>query len=90
MSPAVRHRLYRRWSRLCIECREQQARFKFRGRVRADRDHTLCFRCFRAEVDRQRAARQALAAAAANRQFHAHPDEGDAVNGTKVPVWSAA
>jgi hypothetical protein len=56
MSPAVRHRLYRRWISLCVECREQQARFKYRGRVRADRDHTLCFRCFRAEVDRQRAA----------------------------------
>ncbi len=57
MSPAARHRLYRRWSRLCVECREQPARFKYRGRVRADRDHTLCFRCFRAERDRQRAVR---------------------------------
>ncbi len=62
MSPAVRHRLYRHSQRLCVDCREQRARFRFRGRVRADRDHTLCFRCFRAEVERQRARRFAVVA----------------------------
>ena len=30
-------------------------RFRYEGEVRADRDHTLCFRCFRAEVNRARA-----------------------------------
>jgi hypothetical protein len=34
-----------------------RARFQHRGHVRADRDHTLCFRCFRAEVERARARR---------------------------------
>jgi hypothetical protein len=42
--------------RLCQACRERKALFRFRGRVRADRDHTLCFQCFRAERDRRRAA----------------------------------
>jgi hypothetical protein len=40
---------------LCQACRDRKARFRFRGRVRADRDHTLCFQCFRAERDRRRA-----------------------------------
>jgi len=39
----------------CQRCRERQARFQYRGEVRADRDHTLCFECFRAERDRQQA-----------------------------------
>ena len=39
----------------CLGCRQHPARFRFRGEVRADRDHNLCFRCYRAEVNRQRA-----------------------------------
>jgi len=39
----------------CQRCRERKARFRYRGTVRADRDHTLCFECFRAERERQRA-----------------------------------
>jgi hypothetical protein len=59
MSPTARRRLFRPFRRACVECRVQPARFQYRGRVRADRDHTLCFRCFRAEVNRQRAHRLA-------------------------------
>jgi len=44
----------------CLGCRKYAARFRYRGEVRADRDHTLCFRCYRAERNRQRA--RALAA----------------------------
>ena len=44
---------------LCLGCREHRARFRYRGQVRADRDHNLCFRCYRAEVNRQRARRLA-------------------------------
>ena len=40
---------------LCLGCHEHPARFRYRGEVRADRDHNLCFRCYRAEVNRQRA-----------------------------------
>ena len=43
----------------CESCRERKARFKYRGAVRADRDHTLCFECFRSERDRRRARRLA-------------------------------
>ncbi len=43
--------------RQCAECRVRQARFRFRGTVRADRSHTLCFRCFRALNDRLRLSR---------------------------------
>lgn len=40
---------------LCEDCRTRKARFRYRGIVRADRHHTLCFQCFRAERERQRA-----------------------------------
>ena len=45
--------------RACQSCQERKARFSYGGRVRADRDHTLCFECFRSERDRQRATRLA-------------------------------
>lgn len=41
----------------CQRCRDRKARFSYRGEVRADRDHTLCFECFRSERERQRARR---------------------------------
>jgi hypothetical protein len=40
--------------RMCAACRQRKARFRYRGVVRADRYHTLCFRCFRSAVDRFR------------------------------------
>ena len=39
----------------CQSCRHRKARFSYRGSVRADRDHTLCFECYRSERERQRA-----------------------------------
>jgi hypothetical protein len=39
----------------CQSCRERKARFECRGVVRADRDHTLCFECYRSARDRRRA-----------------------------------
>jgi len=59
MSSASLRRRYRAARHLCAGCREQPARFRYRGRVRADRDHNLCFRCYRAEVNRSRARRLA-------------------------------
>ena len=41
----------------CQECCVRKARFQYRGVVKADRDHVLCFECYRAEVNRQRAYR---------------------------------
>ena len=55
MSPAAARRRRRR--HVCIACLSRRALFRYRGEVRADRDHTLCFRCFRSEVERARARR---------------------------------
>ena len=56
----------------CLGCRQHRALFRYRGQVRADRDHNLCFRCFRAEVNRLRARRLAdYAAQPALERLHA-------------------
>ena len=57
MSPAAARRLRRHERHACLECHAHRARFQHGGQVRADRDHTLCFRCFRAQVERARARR---------------------------------
>jgi len=54
--------------RLCQACRDRKALFRYRGVVKADRDHTLCFECFRAERDRRRAQLLAAVPAAAPMQ----------------------
>jgi len=41
--------------RMCPRCCDRKARFQYRGAVRADRDHILCFECYRSETNRQRA-----------------------------------
>ena len=44
---------------LCAGCRAKEARYGFRDEARADRPRTLCFECFRMELDyRQRIAAQ--------------------------------
>jgi hypothetical protein len=40
--------------RRCQGCGARRALFRYRGVVKADRDHTLCFECFRAERNRRR------------------------------------
>ena len=53
-----------RWgARLCLSCGERRPLFFFRGVVKADRDHTLCFACYRAEINRLRARRLGVVAA---------------------------
>ena len=58
---------------LCEGCRERKARFQYRGVVKADRGHTLCFACFRSERDRLRA--RALAHEAAGDANAAAPGD---------------
>ena len=41
--------------RLCLSCARRRPRFRYRGVVKADADHTLCFQCYRAELQRSRA-----------------------------------
>jgi hypothetical protein len=36
----------------CLECSHRRSVFAFRGRVRADADHTLCPRCYRSHRQR--------------------------------------
>jgi hypothetical protein len=33
---------------LCVACRQRRPRFRHRGVVKCDPDHTLCFECHRA------------------------------------------
>ncbi len=56
-----RVRAIRPAARLCLACGERRALFYYRGEVKADRDHNLCFECYRAEVNRLRACRLATA-----------------------------
>lgn len=55
MSTRERRHLDRAARHLCASCRERRAKFQYRGRVRADRDHVLCFQCFRSQTERMRA-----------------------------------
>ena len=41
--------------RLCQRCQDRKAKFQYRGQVRSDRDHTLCFECFRSQRNHHRA-----------------------------------
>ncbi len=41
----------------CLDCGARKARFQYRGRVYADRDHTLCKRCFSSLLQQVRAGR---------------------------------
>jgi hypothetical protein len=40
---------------VCLACQDRPAKFRYRGEVRADSDHNLCFQCYRAESNRLRA-----------------------------------
>ena len=52
-------------ARLCAACQEREARYGFRDSANDDptveRPRTLCFACFRMEIDRRRAAAEQLA-----------------------------
>jgi hypothetical protein len=39
----------------CAICRDRKARFRYRGQVCADRDHVLCFQCYRSQREPHRA-----------------------------------
>lgn len=55
MSPRAFRRAVRADRRLCADCRAREAKYRYRGHVRADRQHVLCFQCFRAARERMRA-----------------------------------
>lgn len=57
MSSTERRRRTKRFKTLCAACQGRKARFRYRHGVRADRDHTPCFECYRGELNRARARR---------------------------------
>ena len=72
----------KRIRRSCQSCRARKARFRYRGRVSADRDHTLCFECFRSERERRRA--QALTEVASPPPLRSPFLEAAALTGAQV------
>ena len=42
-------------SHLCVMCGRRRAVFRYRGVVKADATHTLCFQCYRSLRDSMRA-----------------------------------
>jgi hypothetical protein len=48
---------YQSQQRVCRGCYQHRALFRFRGVVRADCDHELCFRCYRSLRDAMRPIR---------------------------------
>lgn len=60
MSTRELRRRFRHDRHLCAACRERKAKFQYGGHVRADREHVLCFQCYRAERERQRARQLVL------------------------------
>lgn len=40
--------------KICIDCQNRRARFRYRGVIKWDKEHKLCFKCFRAEANRFR------------------------------------
>jgi hypothetical protein len=45
---------------VCRECESRRALFRYRGIVKWDRYHTLCFQCYRKHVDRMRTTTAAM------------------------------
>jgi len=63
--------------KMCVSCHLRRSRFMFAGRVRWDRFHSLCFRCYRSFSDRLRAALTAATDAItqdAENTFGVNPD----------------
>lgn len=46
-------------NKLCLECGDHRALFRFRGRVKRNAKHTLCFRCYNSIRDAWHAERLA-------------------------------
>ncbi len=53
------HRRHGHDHHLCAECHERRAKYRYQGHIRADRQHVLCFSCFRCARERMRASQLA-------------------------------
>jgi len=59
----------------CVECHARRSLYRYRGFVKADANHRLCFRCYRALRDSMRArslARIASSSRIFQRSAHDH------------------
>jgi hypothetical protein len=56
---AFRRRTRHRARHLCLLCRERRSVFLYRGIVKADAHHTLCFQCYRGLLNSMRVSRLA-------------------------------
>ena len=74
----------RKSRRTCQLCQQRPAKFAYRGHVKRDRQHVLCFACFRALTDSHRLAHPhhfSLNLAAARHRQHV-----DTVAGADAPT----
>ncbi len=55
MSNRERRRRFRGERHLCAQCCARAAKYRYHDHVRADRQHVLCFQCFRSARERMRA-----------------------------------
>ncbi len=53
-TPAAHDARRRPAPHLCLSCGSRPARFQYRGVVKADKHHTLCFQCYRSAADSMR------------------------------------
>ncbi len=60
-TPAADDARRRQVAHLCRACGSRPARFQYRGVVKADRHHTLCFQCYRSTRDSMRNVERAPA-----------------------------
>jgi len=49
-------------SRICAACKQHNAKFTFHGKVKRDRQHDICYRCYRSLRDRNAAWQLSVAA----------------------------
>jgi hypothetical protein len=49
------NRILRKQRKTCLDCQQRQARFRYRGKIKWDKDHSLCFACFRTVRDQVQA-----------------------------------
>ena len=81
----------RRAAHTCVACRQRRSRFRFRGAVRADRHHPLCFQCYRALRDRVRlhdgeGTSECLAATGSGTNHGAQPRASQGISA--LGLWS--
>ena len=60
-APMPKVRAPRPVTRVCAGCRAREARYGFRDARRMENSRTLCFECFRMELDRRHAVAERLA-----------------------------